>query len=122
MSNAINWFEIPVTDLARAKRFYSNLLAAELRQESMNGIDMAILPYQQGGVGGALVQGEQFVPSEKGAVVYLNAGEDLDGILSRAETAGGKVVMGRTLLSEQIGSIAFVQDTEGNKVGFHTRH
>ena len=122
MSNALNWFEIPVADLTRAKRFYSSLLAAELRQESMNGIDMAIFPYQQGGVGGALVQGEQFVPSEKGAVVYLNAGEDLDGILSRTEPAGGKVMMGRTLLSEQIGSIAFVQDTEGNRVGFHTRH
>jgi uncharacterized protein len=122
MSNALNWFEIPVADLARAKRFYGSLLAAELRQESMNGIDMAILPYQQGGVGGALVQGEQFVPSAQGAVVYLNAGEDLDGILSRVEPAGGKVVMGRTLLSEQIGSIAFVQDTEGNRVGLHTRH
>jgi predicted enzyme related to lactoylglutathione lyase len=122
MSNALNWFEIPVADLARAKRFYGSLLAAELRQESMNGIDMAILPYQQGGVGGALVQGEQFVPSAQGAVVYLNAGEDLDGTLSRVEPAGGKVVMGRTLLSEHIGSIAFVQDTEGNRVGLHTRH
>jgi predicted enzyme related to lactoylglutathione lyase len=70
MSNALNWFEIPVTDLARAKSFYGSVLQAELRQEAMNGIDMAILPYREGGVGGALVKGEPFTPGANGAVVY----------------------------------------------------
>jgi predicted enzyme related to lactoylglutathione lyase len=120
MSNALNWFEIPVTDLARAKRFYGSLLQAELREGSMNGIDMAVLPYQEGGVGGALVKGEGFAPNLQGSVVYLNAGDDLDGALSRVEAAGGKVVMGKTHLSDQIGSIAFLQDTEGNRVGLHS--
>ena len=48
-----------------------------------------------------------FTPSTNGAVVYLNAGNDLDGALSRVEAGGGKVAMGKTLISEQIGSIAF---------------
>jgi predicted enzyme related to lactoylglutathione lyase len=34
MSNALNWFEIPVTDLARAREFYAKVLQAELREES----------------------------------------------------------------------------------------
>ncbi|HEY2291724.1 MAG TPA: VOC family protein [Thermoanaerobaculia bacterium] len=58
MSNALNWFEIPVTDLPRAKDFYSRILRADLREESLSGRNMAILPYQNGGVGGAIIQGE----------------------------------------------------------------
>jgi hypothetical protein len=121
MSNALNWFEIPVTDLARAKRFYGSVLQAELREESMSGRKMAIFPYEQkSGVGGALLQDEALVPGAQGAVIYLNAGDDLDGALSRIEPAGGKILLGKTLISEDIGSIAHFLDTEGNRVALHS--
>jgi uncharacterized protein len=120
MSNALNWFEIPVTDLARAKGFYSRILQADLREESLSGRNMAILPYQNGGVGGAIIQGEGLVPSAEGAIIYLDAGDDLAGALSRVEAAGGRIVMGATHLSDQIGSIAMFLDTEGNRVAFHS--
>jgi predicted enzyme related to lactoylglutathione lyase len=120
MSNALNWFEIPVHDLARAKRFYGSLLQADLTETTMNGIHMAVLPYQEGGVGGALVQGPQLTPSANGAVIYLNAGDDLDGALSRVKAGGGTVAMDKTLVSQEIGSIAHFQDTEGNRVGLHS--
>ena len=117
MSNALNWFEIPVTDLARAKEFYGRVLQADLREESMSGREMAILPYENGGVGGALIKGE---PSAQGTIVYLDAGDDLAGALDRVEAAGGKVVMGATHLSDQIGSIAMVLDSEGNRMALHS--
>ena len=120
MSNALNWFEIPVTDLARAKEFYGRVLQGELREHEMNGTPMAILPYQNGGVGGALITGEAYVPSTQGTIVYLNAGDDLDGALGRVEAAGGKVVMGKTRLSDEIGSVAFFLDTEGNRMALHS--
>jgi uncharacterized protein len=120
MNNALNWFEIPVTDLARAKRFYSNVLQADLREETMAGTSMAILPYEKGGVGGALVVGDAFVPDSKGTIVYLNAGNDLDGALTRVEAAGGKVVLPKTHLSDAIGSIAHFLDTEGNRIALHS--
>jgi len=121
MSNALNWFEIPVTDLARANRFYGALLRSELREEIFNDVTMALLPYQQGGVGGALVRSDKLVPSAEGTVVYLDAGNDLDGALERVKAAGGQVVLGRTHLSDAIGAIAFFVDTEGNRVGLHER-
>lgn len=121
MSNALNWFEIPVTDLARANRFYGALLRSELREETFNDMTMAVLPYKEGGVGGALVRSDKLAPSAQGTVVYLDAGDDLDGALERVQAAGGKVVMGRTHLSDAIGSIAFFVDTEGNRVGLHSR-
>jgi predicted enzyme related to lactoylglutathione lyase len=121
MSNALSWFEIPVTDLGRAKEFYGRVLQAELREETMGGMRMAILPYQDG-VGGALIVGDSHVPSGQGTIVYLNAGDDLGGALGRVEPAGGKVVMGATHLSDNIGSIAVFFDTEGNRVALHSPH
>jgi hypothetical protein len=120
MSNALNWFEIPVTDLPRAKRFYSSVLQADLREETMGGTRMAILPYEKGGVGGALIAGEQLVPGTSGAVVYLNAGDDLDGAIARVQAGGGKVVLGKTQVSEDIGCIAHFIDTEGNRMALHS--
>lgn len=121
MSNAINWFEIPVTDLARAKRFYGSVLQAELREESMSGRKMAIFPYDKdSGVGGALLEDEVLVPGAQGVVVYLNAEDDLDGAVSRIEPAGGKILLGKTKISEEIGSIAHFLDTEGNRVALHS--
>jgi hypothetical protein len=119
MSNALNWFEIPVTDLARAKEFYGKVLQAELREETVGGASMAIFPYD-GGVGGALIAGEQHVPSATGALIYLNAGNDLGGALRRVEEAGGKVVMGATKLTDTIGSIAVFLDSEGNRAALHS--
>jgi predicted enzyme related to lactoylglutathione lyase len=120
MSNALSWFEIPVTDLARAKRFYGSVLQAELREESMSGRKMAIFPYEKDGVGGALLEDPALVPGAQGVVVYLNAGDDLDGAISRIEPAGGKVLLGKTLISEDVGSIAQFLDTEGNRVALHS--
>jgi predicted enzyme related to lactoylglutathione lyase len=120
MSNALNWFEIPVTDLARAREFYGRVLQAELREETMGGTSMAIFPYQDGGVGGALIVGEHHVPGATGALVYLNAGDDLGGALRRVEEAGGKVVMGATPLPGTIGSIAIFLDSEGNRTALHS--
>lgn len=37
MTNAINWFEIPVTDFTRAKQFYETILSAE-----MQGMEMPV--------------------------------------------------------------------------------
>ena len=120
MANSINWFEIPATDLQRAKKFYSAVMEIEMPEQEISGMKMAFFPYEEGDVSGALVEGEMFKPSADGAVVYLNCGEDLSPYLSRVETAGGKVVMPRTLVTEEIGSIAMFIDSEGNRIALHS--
>jgi predicted enzyme related to lactoylglutathione lyase len=117
MKNAINWFELPVVDLARAQRFYETLLDAKLKAETFGGMPMAIFPYSDG-VGGALVKDARYRPSEDGAVVYLDAGRTLDQALQRVEAAGGRVAMPKTDIGAP-GFIAIVVDTEGNRVGLH---
>jgi predicted enzyme related to lactoylglutathione lyase len=89
MKNAINWFEIPVTDFERAKKFYSVLTGEQLIDHPMpdDSMKYGVFPYETGaaGIGGAIVQGEGFVPSKEGSTIYLNGGEDLKIPLSRIE-------------------------------------
>lgn len=120
MANVINWFEIPVSDIDRASKFYSEVLDGELPRQEMMGMQMAFLPMEGEGVGGALVQGEMHKPSSDGAILYLNGGEDLSTPLKRVETAGGKITMPKTKISDEVGFMAFFIDTEGNSMAFHS--
>jgi len=121
-TNAINWFEIPVTDIARAKKFYETILEIEMTPMEMMGMKMAMFPYDgsKGTVGGALVQSKMHTPSATGAVIYLNANPDLDLVLNRIEKADGKTSMPKTLIDKNTGYMAFFTDTEGNTVGLHS--
>lgn len=120
MKNALNWFEIPVSDFARAKKFYEVLFGAEIMEMPFPDGKYGILPSDmQNGVGGGIVQGEGFVPSDKGTVVYLNGGEDLSVPLSRIEAAGGKIVVPKMSIGEN-GFMAHFIDTEGNRVAMHS--
>ena len=121
VTNAINWFEIPVSDFERAKAFYSAIFDYEMPVYPMGSIPMGILLSDQGkGVGGAIIQSEGYLPSTQGTLVYLNGGADLNGVLGRIESAGGKVLQEKTLVAEEIGYCAFFTDTEGNKLGLHS--
>ncbi len=119
--HAVNWFEIPVLDFDRAGRFYSTILSIRaLHPIDMNGMKMAFLPAANGGVGGALIAHSDYMPSEKGTLVYLNGGRDLSKALSKVESAGGRVVMPKTLITKEIGYMARFRDTEGNIVALHS--
>ena len=117
--NAINWFEIPVSDLARASGFYEDMLQVTLTQESMNGMDMAIFPYAEGTVTGALVSAPFLSPSDKGSVVYINVEGVFDEALARAKANGAEVVLPKMNIGPN-GFIAHIMDTEGNRVGLHS--
>jgi predicted enzyme related to lactoylglutathione lyase len=120
--NALNWFEIAVADIARAKKFYEKVFDIEMPQQDMMGMKMAFFPTENMAekVGGGLVQSDMHKPSMDGAVIYLNGNPDLSVALGRVEKAGGKVVMSKTAISEEVGYMAFFIDTEGNKVALHS--
>lgn len=120
MINAINWFEIPVTDFARAKKFYQTLFDAEIMEMPFPGGKYGMLPCDmEKGVGGGIVQGEGFTPSDTGSIVYLNGGDDLNIPLGRIEHAGAKILLPKTSIGEN-GFMAHFIDTEGNRVALHS--
>lgn len=117
--DAITWFEIPATDLARAKRFYETVLGADLRNEQMGPHQLAVFPYTAPGVGGCLIHGEGLRPSTEGNLVYLQAGPSLKTALGRVTRAGGRIALDATPLPGDMGVFAHIVDTEGNRVGLH---
>lgn len=120
MSNALNWFEIPVTNFARAQAFYAKVLGISIEPMVMGPITMGMLSSDPNAVGGAIVYGDGGSPSATGTLVYLNGGEDLSPMLARAVDAGGTVVVPKTEIGNDFGFFAHFMDTEGNKVGLHS--
>jgi len=118
--NAINWFEIFVSDFDRAKTFYETILNHPLIPASMEGIPMGL--FAEGGdkgTGGAIIKMEGYQPGPGGTLVYLDVEGDLDGVLQRIPSAGGRVVRDRMAIPPH-GFIGIFQDSEGNVVGLHS--
>lgn len=122
LKNAIVWFDIPVTDIERASKFYENLLGIELLQLSFdNGLKLAVFPVEDGTVSGALsLHAEQYIPSKTGSLLYLNGNPDLQVMLDKVEPNGGKVLLPKSMISEHWGYMALFEDTEGNRVALQS--
>lgn len=120
MAHVLNWFEIPVTDFARAQRFYEAVLGFRIEPFVMGPMTMGMLGTDHESVGGAIVQGEGGVPAQTGTLVYLNGGDDLAPMLARAVAAGATVAVPKTEIGNNFGYFAHFIDTEGNKVGLHS--
>ena len=100
-NNVVGWFEIPVSNMNRAAKFYESVFGFNLQREKLGSLDMTWFPMIQSGIGaaGALVHAPGFYkPSENGTLVYFTAHSgDLNDELSRVKTAGGKVLQEKTL-------------------------
>jgi uncharacterized protein len=123
MRNAINWFEIPARDFDRAVTFYDTIFGVALHRAEFMGVPHGFFSMDEDGVSGAIiarkvVPGGTEIPGETGALLYLNADGQIDEILGRVESAGGKVIQPKADIAPQ-GFIAIFLDTEGNKVGLH---
>ena len=116
----ISWFEIPVSDFERAKKFYETIFDVEMTTTEIQGYKMGFFPAFEGHVSGAICYGEGYIPSGAGSLLYLNANPDLNLVLDKATLHGGKVIVPKTLISEEAGYYAFLVDTEGNRIALHS--
>jgi len=88
----------------------------------MDGTQMGVLPGDDETVHVVLVKGDDYKPTTDGAVVYLNAGNDLQPMLDKVEENGGQIIQPKTEISPEMGWFALFVDTEGNKLGLHSTH
>ena len=122
-THAINWFEIPVGNFDRAKKFYETLFDYQMPENQMGPARMGFLLYdfQNGGRGGAIVHNPDFyTPSKNGTLVYLNCDPDLSVVLDKVAAAGGKLLQQKTSISQNLGYWAVIEDSEGNRVALHS--
>ena len=120
MANAVNWFEIPATDLDRAKIFYESVFDCQLSKMEMGPAKMAMFPMEQGAANapGALVKAEGYSPSHAGSMVYFSV-EDIEGTLVKVSESGGSVLNPKMGIGEN-GFVATFNDCEGNRVALHS--
>ncbi len=118
-ANPVNWFEIPVNDMARAKKFYESVLSVEIAENEMGPNKMGWFPMEMDrmGAAGTLIQGEAYTPSHDGSLVYMHV-DSIDPTLEAIGNAGGKTLVPRTSIGQH-GFIAHFEDTEGNRVALH---
>lgn len=123
-SNNLNWFEIPVSDLERAKAFYEKVFLIKMPRMEMAGMEMAFFPAEPGSgkASGGISKSDIHKPSMDGAIIYLNANPAMDDSLARVESAGGKIIMAKSKISDEIGYMAIFVDSEGNRVAMHSQN
>ena len=123
-NNVVGWFEIPVTDMQRAVKFYEEVLDIQMERHLMGSTDMAWFPMVENGLGapGSLVKNTEFyTPSMEGTLIYLTARSgDLNNELARVEPAGGRVLQDKKQISQEYGYMAVILDTEGNRLALHS--
>ena len=98
-TNTLNWFEIPVSDTARAKKFYEAIFDIEMHSMDMKGMEMVLFPSSQepnGKVSGALVKSNMHTPSADGGVIYLNANPSIQTVIDKIDPNGGKIIVPKT--------------------------
>ncbi|HYJ38219.1 MAG TPA: VOC family protein [Chitinophagaceae bacterium] len=122
-THAINWFEIPVINFERAKKFYETIFDYQMPENQMGPARMGFLLYdfQNGGRGGAIVHNPEFyTPSKNGTLVYLNCDPDLSVVLGKVKDAGGKILQEKTSIGQNLGYWSIIEDSEGNRIALHS--
>ncbi|NTU83169.1 MAG: VOC family protein, partial [Chloroflexales bacterium] len=119
-TNAVTWFDLPVTDINRAKTFYESVLQIKLSGFDAGEVKVASFPNKNdaNGAAGNLIQNPNSKPSGQGTVVYFEV-KDIDAAIMRVQSAGGTILLPKTQMG-QIGYICLFQDTEGNTVGLRS--
>ncbi len=119
-TNPVTWFEIPVRDIKRARKFYEKVFGLQLTPEEMGPYKMTFFPWVEDapGAAGTLIKGETYEPSHKGTVVYFSV-DDIEETLRKINASGGSTVLPKKSIG-QYGYIAHFEDTEGNRLALHS--
>ncbi len=113
------WFEIPVSNMERAMKFYSKVFGIKMESGSMGQSSGAMFPFAPNMASGALILSKENKPCNYGSMIYLNGGDNLLKPLKRVIPAGGKIVQAKVSIGEY-GYMAIFEDTEGNHVALHS--
>ncbi|HTE27990.1 VOC family protein [Flavitalea sp.] len=117
----VNWIEIPVTEPERARKFYEAVFEFKIVDMEVGTESYACFPNKNGdGFSGALVQYEFTIPGRQGPLVYLNAYNNIDSMLERIESAGGKVIEPKKEIAPGFGFFALFEDSEGNMLALQS--
>ncbi len=123
--NMVGWFEIYVTDMNRAKKFYETVFNSKLEKISNPStieqeIEMWTFPGNMAmyGANGALVKMPEFSSGQNSVIIYFSC---TDCAVEEANVLkfGCRVEISKFSFG-QYGYISIVYDTENNMIGLHS--
>jgi predicted enzyme related to lactoylglutathione lyase len=112
--------EIPANDLDRAIAFYGKVLGTAFAEPvDLHESRMAYAEVSGEGASWALCQGEVYVPTQNGAILYFVV-DAIDATIETALSLGSDILFPKTALAD--GSfVAEISDSEGNRVALQSR-
>jgi predicted enzyme related to lactoylglutathione lyase len=120
MNGRIVHFEIPFDDGDRAKAFYSDVFGWKTQEVPEMQYTMAMTgPVGEDGMPNepGFINGGMFQRTDNLNVPVLTINVDsIDESLPQVESHGGKIVEGKLQVGD-MGSVAYVNDSEGNLIG-----
>jgi len=120
--NPVNWFEIYVDDIERAKKFYSEVLQITFQDQATPNGKMSFFPYSDDhnapNACGCLFQMDLVKAGGNSVMVYFEC-DDCQVEQDRVEAAGGKVMAPKFSIGEY-GFSSVCIDSEGNAFGLHS--
>lgn len=119
--NPVGWFDIHVSNLARAKKIYETVFNIELVDFPIEWGKQSAFPsdYEGLNISGALVEKEEWAANGSNTIVYF-VSKDCVTEEARVEKAGGKISTPKMSIGE-FGFVSLITDTEGNTIGLHSR-
>lgn len=119
--NPVGWFDIHVSNIDRAKKFYSAVFNIQFTDLPIEWGRQSFFPfdYEGANISGALVEKTDMTPNGNNTIVYFET-EDCTAEEQRIAQAGGTVVQPKTHIGE-FGYITIFIDSEGNTIGLHSQ-
>ena len=109
------WFEIPVTDLDAAQRFYEEVLSISMTRDDTGPNPMVMFANPEDkGVHGHLYPGKPADPGT-GNTIHLRVGDPLEAVMGRVRAAGGEVKS--PIIPIPAGRFVYIGDPDGNSIG-----
>jgi predicted enzyme related to lactoylglutathione lyase len=114
----IGYFQVPADDVGRAKKFYQALLGWKIEPDTT--LENKTLEWQNIITGepepGTMNAGGLYKRMGPGPIMNFVIVQEFDTVLAQVAGLGGKVVMPKNKI-RNVGTVAVIQDTEGNILG-----
>lgn len=120
----VQHFEIPVSDIDRARKFYEQAFGWGTKEYPLPGmqyiglhtgpVDEKNMWQEPGFINGGMFQRSSQFPLQGPTVAVTVA--DIDVALKKVTAAGGRVLMEKTPVAD-MGLYAYIQDPENNVIG-----
>jgi predicted enzyme related to lactoylglutathione lyase len=111
---AFIWFEIPVTDMDRARAFYGAVLQNDLTLEETGPNPIAMFAAKDQAASGHVYPGKPAL-SGTGPTIHLAVAAPIEEAIARVTANGGQVVS--PVVQIPSGRFAYCLDPDGNSFG-----